>query len=151
MQRMLCAAAMVIFGAAAFAQGPADALMTREQAMLQAIEKKDWTTFKQIVTLNALNLDENGAMSVSEFLKVVGDPKTDFNVSMTATEMKVIDAGANTKIVTYKLSQKGAFMGQPFPPMVYASTVWVNQGGTWRAVFHQESRMAPQQPQQSKK
>ena len=149
MQRMLCAAAMVLFGAAAFAQGPADALMKREQAMLQAIQKKDWTTFKQMVTPNGVNLDENGAMSVSEFLKAVADPKSDFNMSTTtATDMKVIDVDANTKIVTYKLSQKGTFMGQAFPPMVYASTVWANQGGTWRAVFHQESRMAP--PQQSK-
>ena len=147
MQRMLCAAAMILFGAAAFAQGPADALMKREQAMLQAIQKKDWTTFKQMVTPNAVNLDENGAMSVSEFLKAVADPKSDFTMSATtATDMKVIDVDAKTKIVTYKLSQKGTFMGQAFPPMVYASTVWANQGGTWRAVFHQESRMAPQQP-----
>ena len=147
MQRMLCAAAMILFGAAAFAQGPADALMKREQAMLQAIQKKDWTTFKQMVTPNAVNLDENGAMSVSEFLKAVADPKSDFTMSATtATDMKVIDVDANTKIVTYKLSQKGTFMGQAFPPMVHASTVWANQGGSWRAVFHQESRMAPQQP-----
>ena len=33
MQRMLCAAATVMFGAVAFAQGPADALMKREQTM----------------------------------------------------------------------------------------------------------------------
>jgi hypothetical protein len=146
MQRMLCAAAMVMFSAAAYAQGPADALMKREQTMLQSIQKKDWTTFKQIVTPEAINLDENGAMSVNEFLKTVADPKTEFNVSITATDMKVTDVNATTKIVTYKLSQKGTFMGMAFPPMVYASTVWANQGGTWRAVFHQESRMAPQQP-----
>jgi hypothetical protein len=37
-------------------------------------------------------------------------------------------------------------MGTPFPPTVYATTVWVNQGGTWRALFHQESKAAPPQP-----
>jgi hypothetical protein len=145
MQRMLCAAALVLFSTAAFAQGPSDALMKREQALLQSLEKKDWTTFKQMVTMEALNVDENGAMSVAEFLKAVADPKADFSVRSTTSDMKVVDVNATTKIVTYKLSQKGTFMGQPFPPTVYASTVWANQGGTWRAVFHQESRMAPQQ------
>jgi hypothetical protein len=146
MQRMLCAAALVMFGAAAFAQGPSDALMKREQALLQSLEKKDWTTFKQMVTMEALNVDEKGAMSVAEFLNAVADPKADFSVRSTTSDMKVVDVNATTKIVAYKLSQKGTFMGQAFPPTVYASTVWANQGGTWRAVFHQESRMAPQQP-----
>ena len=45
-------------------------------------------------------------------------------------------------IVTYKAEQKGTFMGQPLPPLVYVSTIWANHGGTWHAVFHQESTAA---------
>ncbi len=61
---------------------------------------------------------------------------------MTASDMKVLDVNANSQIVMYKLDQMGSCMGQPLPPVVYASTVWVNQGGTWQAVFHQESTAA---------
>jgi hypothetical protein len=121
----------------------ADALMQRERALLQAVEKKDWTAFKKYVSADGWTIDENGAMSVADFLKMTTDPKFDLMVQMTASDMKVIDVDANSKLVTYKLDQKGSFMGQPFPPVAYATTVWVNHGGTWQALFHQESTAAP--------
>jgi hypothetical protein len=67
---------------------------------------------------------------------MTADPKFDLNVKMTASDMKVMDVNATTKIVAYKLDQKGTFMGMPFPPTVYASTVWVNQAapGRWRSI-----------------
>jgi hypothetical protein len=138
-------AVVVLFASSAFAQTP-DMLMKREQAMLTAVEKKDWTAFKQLTLPTGWNVDENGAMSVADFLKMTVDPKFDLNVKMTASDMKVMDVNATTKIVAYKLDQKGTFMGMPFPPTVHASTVWVNEGGTWRAAFHQESKAAPTAP-----
>ena len=32
--------------------------------------------------------------------------------------------------------------GQPLPAVTYVTTVWANHGGTWHAVFHQESTAA---------
>ena len=139
------AVVVILFAAPAFAQTP-EMLMKREQAMLTAVERKDWTAFKQLTLPTGRNVDENGAMSVAEFLKMTVDPKFDLNVQMKVSDMKVVDVNATTKIVTYKLDQKGTFMGMPFPPTVYASTVWVNQGGAWKAAFHQESKAAPPQP-----
>jgi hypothetical protein len=138
-------AVIILFASPAFAQTP-DMLMKREQAMLTAVEKKDWTAFNQLTLPTGWNVDENGAMSVADFLKMTADPKFDLNVKMTASDMKVMDVNATTKIVTYKLDQKGTCMGTTFPPTVYASTVWVNQGGTWKAAFHQESKAAPPAP-----
>ena len=57
--------------------------------------------------------------------------------------MKVVNIDANAALVTYKVDEKVSMMGQPFPPVVYSSTVWANHGGTWMAVFHQESTAAP--------
>lgn len=57
--------------------------------------------------------------------------------------MKVIPIDANAAIVTYKLDQKGSYMGQTFPPTTYATTVWMNKGGKWWAIYHQESAAAP--------
>jgi hypothetical protein len=119
-----------------------DTLMQREQAMLQAVEKKDWTAFKKYVAADGWNVDENGAMSIADFLQATTDPKFDLNVQMKPSDMKVIDVDPTSKLVTYKLEQKGSMMGQPFPPLVYATTVWVNHGGTWKALFHQESKAA---------
>jgi hypothetical protein len=124
--------------------GASDALMQKERALLDSVEKKDWTTFRKLVKPGTWAIDENGPMANDEFLKTVSDPKSTFSVTMTVSDMKVLDVNANSKIVMYKLDQKGSFMGQPVPPVVYASTVWVNQGGTWQAVFHQESTAAQQ-------
>jgi hypothetical protein len=123
--------------------GVSETLMQRERAMLQSIEKKDWITFKKYVAADSWNLDENGAMSVADFLKATTDPKFDLTIQMKASDMKVVNVDANSKLVTYTLEQKGSMMGQPFPPQVYATTVWVNHGGTWKALFHQESTAAP--------
>jgi len=123
--------------------GVSETLMHHEEAMLQAVEKKDWTAFKKYVAAEGWNLDENGAMCVADFLKATTDPKFDLSVQMKASDMKVVKVDANSKLVTYTLEQRGSMMGQPFPPQVYATTVWVNHGGTWKALFHQESTAAP--------
>jgi len=152
---LLAAAAVLLLGAGpTFAQMPekkpmdksAAGLMQKEEAMLTSIVKKDWTTFKSLMLPDAWSLDENGAMSIADFLKMTADPKFDLSIQQKASDMKVIDVDATSKLVTYKLEQKGTMMGQPFPPVVYATTVWVNRGGAWKAIFHQESTAAPKQP-----
>jgi hypothetical protein len=82
-------------------------------------------------------------MNVDEFVKMLGDPKSDIKIEMIkASDMKVVDIDATSAIVTYKTEQKGSFMGAPLPPVTYVTTIWANQGGTWKAVFHQESTAA---------
>ncbi|HMB82233.1 MAG TPA: hypothetical protein VKI43_19290 [Vicinamibacterales bacterium] len=84
-------------------------------------------------------------MNVDDFVKMVADPKSNFSwESYTMTDMKVATIDANAALVTYKLDEKGSFMGLPFPPVVDATTVWANHGGTWMAVFQQESTAAKQ-------
>ena len=122
----------------------ANTLMHREQVMLEALQKKDIAGFKKYIMAGSWNVDENGYMTIDEFVKALSDPKANFTLdSFKASDMKVVNIDANAAIVTYKLDEKGAFMGQPFPPVVYATTVWANHGGTWMAVFHQESTAAP--------
>ncbi len=75
-----------------------------------------------------------------DLIKALNDLKLD---SVKASEMKVLSMSATVSLVTYRMDQKGSFQGQPFPPVVYATTVWVNQSGTWHAMFHQESTAAP--------
>jgi len=119
-----------------------EALMRNEQMMLEALHKKDAAAFKKLVVAGTWAIDENGPAVVEEFLKALDDPKANFSFEYKTSDMKVVPVNATTSIVTYKLDEKGGMMGQPFPPVVYASTVWANRGGTWLAVFHQESTAA---------
>jgi len=121
----------------------ADALMAKEKALLDAVKAKNAKAFSSMVKAGSWSVDENGFMTVDDFIKMLGDPKTDIKIEeIKMSDTKVLDIDANTAIVTYKTEQKGSFMGAPLPPVTYVTTIWANQGGTWRAVFHQESTAA---------
>ena len=159
---MTMAGALVLTATVAFAQGdkkmPAkpmpkltagkstvsEALMHNEQMMLEALQKKDFAGFKKMVMSGSWAVDENGPATVDDFLATAADPKSNFKFdSFKTSDMKVVMIDANAALVTYKLDEKGSFMGQPFPPVVYGTTVWNNHGGKWMAVFHQESTAKP--------
>jgi hypothetical protein len=121
----------------------ADALMAKEHALIDAVKARNAKVFSSMVVPGSWSVDENGAMVVDDFIKMLGDPKADIKIEMIkASDMKVVDIDATSAIVTYKTEQKGSFMGAPLPPVTYVTTIWANQGGTWKAVFHQESTAA---------
>jgi hypothetical protein len=127
----------------AAAGSTADALTHHEQAMLEALHKKDFAGFKKMVMAGSWAIDENGPATIEDFLQSLNDPKANFSFDVVKTsDWKVAPVNATTSIVTYKLEEKGSYMGMAFPPVVYATTVWANHGGTWMAVFHQESTAA---------
>ena len=121
----------------------ADALMAKEHALIDAVKAKNAKAFSSMVMPGSWSVDETGYMTTDDFIKMLGDPKADVKIEMIkASDMKVIDIDANAAIVTYKTEQKGSFMGQPLPPVTYVTTIWATHGGTWHAVFHQESTAA---------
>src|SRR6266508_2956045 len=125
----------------------ADKLMANENKLRDAVRTKNAKAFSSLVKAGSWSADENGFMPVDDFIKALGDPNADVKVDMLkASDMKVIDIDANTAIVAYTVEQKGSFMGMAFPPKTYATTIWANHGGTWHAVFHQESTAAPAPP-----
>jgi hypothetical protein len=135
----------------AFAQGAAkksaeasgsvaSQLMANEHKVLDALKNKDAAGFSSLVVTDSWNIDENGPMKTVDFVKALADLKID---SVKTSSMQVLTMSPTVSLVTYKLDQKGSFLGQAFPPVVYATTVWVNNGGVWRAMFHQESTAAP--------
>jgi hypothetical protein len=116
-----------------------EAIMAKEKAIIAAVLSHDKATFQKDLMPDAVMVDQDGYVSVAAFLSGFDKMKGE---SATPSDMKVIVLNPATALVTYKLDQKGAFDGRPWPPTVYATTMWVNHGGTWRAAFHQESTAA---------
>ena len=116
-----------------------DALMAKEKALIAAVLGHDKATFEKSLTADAWMVDEGGFVSVADFLGAFDKMKAE---SATPSDMKVTVLNPSTALVTYKMDQKGSFDGHPWPPVVYASTTWVNHGGAWHAAFHQESTAA---------
>jgi len=132
-------------GAAVFAQAGAKAaiektLIANENTVSEAVAKHDVKTFSDLVAIDGEAADQNGFMKVSEFLKSIDQLKV---TSWHIMDTKVSWVDDKTAIVRYTWMGAGTYMGQPFPPTTYASTVWTERNGKWVAVFHQETPMAP--------
>ena len=117
-----------------------DFLMQKEEALLQSVEDPTPDRMKTLVTSDALSVDANGVMPVSAFYDLWPQIKI---TGHSTSDMQVISLGADAALVTYKLMQSGTLMGQPLPPVVYATTAWARRNGTWLAVLHQEVAPAP--------
>jgi hypothetical protein len=82
-------------------------------------------------------------------------PAESVNVSasgVTGTDQIVQNMGSgDCKVASYSLSDTGAAMmtykanqdavcrGEKIPKTVWASSLWMKQGGQWKAAFHQET------------
>lgn len=134
------AAVLLLSASAAFAQNAmATKLMAAENKMLDDLTAGKKDAFFSVIAPSSWSVDETGWMNINDFKQSWDQIKIQ---SSKTSEMKVVPINATSAIVTYKLEQKGSMAGQPFPPVVYASTVWVQKNGKWWAVFHQESTPA---------
>ena len=143
-RKCLLVAVVVLVPSFAAAQAGRDAIAKQldanERAINVAIQKGDIAAFKALVSDDAVAVDGNGAMAISEFVKLFGQMKLD---SFTIDEVKVVVANDTSAIITYRFTAKGSMMGQPMPSTVLASTTYANRGGKWVAVFHQETIPTP--------
>ncbi len=114
----------------------AETLTAAENKMLDDLTRHDKDAFFAVIAPGSWSVDESGPMKIDDFRQAWDQLRIE---SSKTSDMKVVPIDGRSAIVTYKLEQKGSMGGQPFPPVVYASTVWVQKNGAWRAVFHQES------------
>jgi hypothetical protein len=148
LSQMMVASALVLVSSVAFGQTAATApaatgvsatLIAQEKVLLESVVKHDVKAFSALIAPGAGSVDEGGYMAVAEFIKIFDQAKIDVQ---TPTDFKVLSLGPTAAVLSYTLNQKGTFQGQPVPPTVYATTTWVNRGGKWLAMFHQESTAA---------
>jgi hypothetical protein len=126
--------------AAAPARSAADsAIIANENKVADALMKKDKAAFTALVAADGWSIDGNGFMKTSEMAAAIDQLVIK---SYKISEEKVAWVDPNTAILAYKWTGSGSFGGQPFPPVVYASTVWTKKGDKWVAVFHQETEAA---------
>jgi hypothetical protein len=110
-----------------------------------AKEKEIWDKIK------TKNPDGFGAMLTDDFIYISTDGVYDKAGTVNgikgidATEISFSDWKAmmldkDLAVVTYKVTMKGTSNGQPIPEApLRASSAWVNRGGTWLGVYHQET------------
>ena len=118
-------------------------LEANERAINVAVQKGDVAAFTAMVSPDGFAMDGTGMMPVSEFVKMFAQIKLQ---TFAIDNVKVVMAGDNAAVITYKFTGKGTMMGQAMPSPVWASTTYANRGGKWVAVFHQETLLTPPPP-----
>ena len=115
-----------------------------ERATLAGFAKGDMKAFNQNISPDAFGIDgSTGLVKVADWNAMMKDIKIQkWNID----NVQVHWINKDVAVLTYRYVGTGTAMGMPRPPVSWASSIWVNQNGTWRATFHQESTAPPAPP-----
>jgi uncharacterized protein DUF4440 len=112
------------------------ALSTAERKLWDAFKNKDPKPFKTGLTADAFALSENGIEKKEDTLKMIPQAPCEIkSYELSDWKLTMINSSA---LVTYKGKTDGTCAGQAIPT-VWCSTLYVNRGGKWLAIFHTET------------
>jgi hypothetical protein len=112
------------------------AIVANENKVLAALSKQDKAGFSALMGPGSIAADETGFMKVDDFVSMIDQLKMS---AYKISDSKFLWVDPSTVVHYFTWTGTGSFQGQPFKSPTYASTVWTKKGGTWLAVFHQES------------
>jgi hypothetical protein len=107
--------------------------VAREKEVWEALKKRDYNGFASFLAEDQM---EVGADRVNDKAgSVKGVSGSDMS-SASLSDFKVVKLDDDASLVTYVVKMAGAGSG---PEEERHSTIWVNRGGKWLAVFHQDT------------
>jgi hypothetical protein len=122
----------------------AASLVDGEERIMSAICRNDVETLKGLMSSDIVLLNGQGgyieAAPLFEIFKVIRIE------SFKIEQPQVLTAGERTRVVSYRLHQKGTIFGHPLPEDTFCTSVWEERDGRWVTVFHQETLNQTQQP-----
>ena len=112
-------------------------ITAREKATWDAIKKKDYDAFGNMLASDYLEVEDDGVYDKTATSTTIKD----FAVSdATFSDWKVLSVDKNAVLVTYNLNLKAMYKGQAVPPGPYrVASGWVNRDGKWLAIYYQET------------
>ncbi|CAN5194380.1 hypothetical protein BH20VER2_BH20VER2_06730 [soil metagenome] len=114
--------------------GPNDAaLEAKENAAWQAFKDKKADDFKKVVGANMMAVYDEGVFDMTEQMASMG--KWDMK-SFAISDYKVTMSGADTAVATYVVKIEGTMDGKDASGMMNSGSVWKQEGGDWKAIFH---------------
>jgi hypothetical protein len=112
-------------------------IINREKQQWDLIKNKNFDGFASMLADDQLYVTADGVHDKAASVEGVRRLSL---TDITLSDFKVLKLGANAAVVTYSSAAKGTFDGTPVPdrPM-RESSAWVNRGGKWLAVYHQDT------------
>jgi hypothetical protein len=109
----------------------------KEKQIWDNIKKKDPDAFAAMLADDFVYVSNDG---VYDKAGTVNGIKQLEPTEITLSDWKTVQLGKDAAVVTYTVDMKGTSGGKPIPPGAQrAGSVWVNRGGKWVGVFHQDT------------
>ncbi|HEX8338248.1 MAG TPA: nuclear transport factor 2 family protein, partial [Pyrinomonadaceae bacterium] len=123
------------------AAGPTQAdLEARERAAYDAMKAKNWDAFAALLADDFVAVGSDGTHNKAETVEYL--KKYDLT-EYTLSDVRFLKVDADLALLTYTMTDKSTYEGKPSPGKpVRSSSAWVNRGGKWLNVYHQESEVA---------
>ena len=116
-------------------------VIATEKKLWEAWKNKDPKPFKATLSSDSVLIGDSGITGKNDMVKEMATMPCEVS-SYELSDFKVTFLSAGTVLLTYKGSASGTCGGTAIPT-VWASSVYVNRGGKWWAVSHQETPVKP--------
>ena len=113
-------------------------IIATEKKFWEAWKNKDMKPFRANISADAVMIGDSGVADKKTSLSAMEGMACDVK-SYELSDIKVTFLNNSTAIMTYKSAQDATCAGQPVPPSVWSSSVYVLRGGRWYAASHQET------------
>jgi hypothetical protein len=135
MKKYLAYAMTALFAtiAVSLAAPDKETMLTKEKAAWQAFKDKKADDFKKVVSAEMMAVYADGMADVQK--EVAEMEKWDMK-SFSISDYKVTASGSDVVITTYKVAIQGTYGGKDASGTYNAGSVWKNEKGEWRAIFH---------------
>lgn len=120
------------------AAGPTQAdLEAKERQIWDAIKAKNWDAFSGMLADDFVIVGGDGTQAKAGLLN---DLKKYDLTEYTLSDFRMVKVDADLAVLTYTSTEKSTYDGKPTPGKpTHSSSAWINRGGKWLAVYHQES------------
>lgn len=131
---------VALIAAGALAAGPEDEIRNAEKQWATAVMKQDFTTLASILGEQLIYAHSTGVVdSKGEYLGKLKAGGTRYDViEHRSLTVKVYGDAA---VAHARVHMKGATREGPFDNELMMLHLWVKQGGRWRLVAHQTTRL----------
>jgi hypothetical protein len=119
-----------------------NAVVAQEQAILDAIARKDTVAFNRALGSDFVYVDGSGAMRWQLSKTSTTLPACVLGTGWSLDNPMVTEVGTDLAVLTYSSSGKQVCDGKTAPSPVNNMSVWRKRGGRWVAVAHSETPAA---------
>ena len=119
-----------------------NAVVAQEQAILDAIARKDTVAFNKALGSDFVYVDGGGAMRWQLSKTSTNLPACVLGTGWSLDNPMVTEVGTDLAVLTYSSSGKQVCDGKAAASPVNSMSVWRKRGGRWVAVAHSETPAA---------